>query len=119
MDARDFDDEALNKLEAVGGNDLVVRMIELFTRLVPERLANGRAALASGDSKTLERLMHSMKSSAANVGAVQLQRFAAEAELLSTAPGDNTAALGLLLDELDARYVVFNALLEAEKARRS
>lgn len=112
-----FDTRALEKLEAVGGAPLVVRMLDLFLQLAPQRLADARAALASSDLVTVERLTHSLKSSAANVGAHRLQERAEEAEQMASRKGD-PEGLGAVIEVLFAELEFVRPTLEAERQRR-
>ena len=70
MTAQALQPQALEKLRTLGGEGLVSRVVALFLELGPQRLGDGRRALASGDLPTAERCFHSLRSSAANVGAV-------------------------------------------------
>ncbi len=72
--------QALEKLRTLGGEALVSRVVALFLELGPQRLGDGRRAMASGDLPTAERCFHSLRSSAANVGAVEVSRLAAVLE---------------------------------------
>lgn len=75
-----LDPGALDRLNEWGGDVLVARMIDLFLELGPERLEAIQAAVSSGDLEQIERVAHSLKSSAANLGAERLRARAAELE---------------------------------------
>lgn len=75
-----FDPAAIDRLRRLGGGELVRRMGRLFVSLGEERVTAARAGVTYGDLDTIERAAHSLKSSAGNVGAVELQRFAEAAE---------------------------------------
>ena len=64
-----LDTVALDKLYEWGGAELKDKMIELFSQNAPDRLEGVRAGLGSGDLELAERSAHSLKSSAANLGA--------------------------------------------------
>ena len=66
-----------------GGAALPRKMIGIFLEHSPERMDQIRNGLASGDLKLAEAGAHSLKSSAGNVGAVQLQHLSEEAETLA------------------------------------
>ncbi len=107
----------MDKLAGVGGDALVVRMIDLFVKLSPERLEGARRALGEGDLSTVERLTHSLKSSAANVGAVRLRFRAEDAELCANR--GESASISALLDELEQEVARVLLDLQAARARHA
>lgn len=107
---------AIRRLERIGGNDFVVEMIELFLANAPRRLEAAREAYGSGDAATLHRAVHSLKSTAANLGARALQATAGLAE--SRASEEDLDAIPPLLDDLDREYGEVRNELEAERDRR-
>lgn len=112
-----LDDSALARLDRIGGRPFVVEMIELFLENAPVRLATAREAYDAGDLATLHRAVHSLKSTAANLGARSLQRTAEAAE--GRAGAEDLDALPPLLDDLDRRYEEARTELEAERDRLS
>ena len=75
-----IDAKALERLEEWGGKRLVAQMIDLFLTQTPGRMENLREGLQCGDAEVVERAAHSLKSTAANLGAVELQEIAARIE---------------------------------------
>ncbi|MBI4860753.1 MAG: Hpt domain-containing protein [Candidatus Riflebacteria bacterium] len=99
-----IDPEAMAGLEALGGLELVRNMIDLFGANTPARLAAVKAGLESDDRQEARRAAHSMKSTAASMGARRLAALAAQVEALLAAPGatpDLTRAVGELEREAD------------------
>ena len=93
------DARALDRLRRFGGGTLLGEMIALFLTIAPERVAAARHAHEAGDLPTLERSFHSLKGSAAQLGALRLQRLSGEAERLT-----KLGALGdvpILIQELE------------------
>jgi HPt (histidine-containing phosphotransfer) domain-containing protein len=118
MGEEEFRDRAaLEKLMSIGGKSLVLRMIELFETHTPDRLDGARKALEAGDMKSFERYMHSMKSSAANLGATRMRARAAEAERLAGEGEESGAILAQHLAALERERDEFDAFLETEKRR--
>ena len=115
MGRRVLDDSALARLDRIGGGEFIVEMIELFLENAPIRLANAREAYDAGEPATLYRAVHSLKSTAANLGARSLQRAAEAAE--ERAKAEDMDALPPLLDDLDRRYEEARTELEAERDR--
>lgn len=107
---------ALERLDRIGGREFVLEMIELFLEHAPQRLAAGRSALEAGDLVSVYRAAHSLKSTAANVGARPLQDTAARAE--SRAAAEDQEALAPLLDEMERRFERVRVELMAERDRR-
>ena len=78
-----LDVAVLHKLRALQGDgepDIVADVAGVFLTDVPERLRLIREAVDRGDQGTAERLSHSLKSSAAMLGARALSRIAGEFE---------------------------------------
>jgi HPt (histidine-containing phosphotransfer) domain-containing protein len=112
-----LDDDALDRLLRIGGQDFVIEMIELFLDNAPQRVASARAALEAGDFKTLYRASHSLKSTAANLGAQRL-RLAAERVEAMAAAGEGQD-VDTLVEEMAACYDQVRERLDAERKRRT
>lgn len=97
-----FDAEAIARIHRLGGDDLVGRMIGIFSENVPKRLAAAAEGLAAGDLQAIEQAVHSIKSSAGNLGAIRFQQLAADIE--ERAEQGLNARLDTLLDELNAAF---------------
>jgi len=76
---------ALERLERFGGGTLLRKMIALFLTAAPERIETTRDASARGDRAAAELALHSLKSSAAQLGAMRLQRLSERGEQLARA----------------------------------
>ncbi|MFO8172976.1 MAG: Hpt domain-containing protein [Longimicrobiales bacterium] len=78
-----LDGAVMARLREWGGEELPRRMIEIFLSHTPPRMTQIRDGLAEGDPKRVEAGAHSLKSSAANLGATRLQRILQEMETLA------------------------------------
>lgn len=78
-----IDPEPLEKIRLAGGDDLAQRILQLFLLHGPKRLVIARDAVAAGDADALERCTHSLKSSAAQLGAMHLAEICRELEELA------------------------------------
>lgn len=76
-----LDAVALTRLKELGGSQLVREMIALFALHAPRQLDVADAAWAARNLNVLRRSVHSLKSTAANLGATALNDLAAAAEL--------------------------------------
>jgi len=85
------DPDVLEKLRIVGGPKLVRELIELFVRYAPERMASARAGIRDGDLSATQRALHSLKSSAGQLGVSAIQEACRRGEALA-ANGDATGA---------------------------
>ena len=74
------DPSALDRLKKFGGDKLLGEMIALFLATAPERIAAARAAGARKDVDGAERALHSLRSSAAQLGAMHLQCLSEQGE---------------------------------------
>ena len=107
-----FDKAALDRLHRLGGEKFVGKIIAIFLENVPQRLETALQGEKTGDLKAVEQAIHSLRSSAANVGAVALQDLAAQIEALAE---DNIwEGISERLRELEATYSRVEARLKAE-----
>lgn len=102
-----FNQEQL--LSSCGEDDeLASQVAMVFLTDIPRQLVNLDQAITSGEAKTAERVMHSVKGAAATVGGEALRTYAFECEQLAHAGS---------LDELAARLpeiqAQFNKLRDA------
>lgn len=102
-----LDEGALSRLGEWGGRKLVTQMVKLYLENARARLGQMDEGLAEGGAlKDAEMAAHSLKSSAANVGAARVSAISAEAE--EAAERDDPERVRELRDELAA------AISEAE-----
>ncbi len=106
-----LDPQAISRLREWGGDKLVGQMIKLFLANSPERVEQIRTGVDGGDTKEAERAAHSLKSSAANVGSMEVRRIALEME--GAANRGDLAAVRDLLPSLEEAYGRTRAALEA------
>ena len=94
------DAAALDRLKRFGGASLLGRMIDLYLVAAPERIEAASRAQAAGDADGVERALHSLKSSSAQLGAVRMQRLSEQGEHHArTGSLDGVAQLTSALDE--------------------
>lgn len=105
-----LDPRALDRLAEFGGPELVRKLIRLFLDTSGERVDQVRAAFSGGDLEVAERGAHSLKSSAANLGAGRLQEVCAEMERLLS--NRDLAGARALLDALEAAHTEVIRALE-------
>ncbi len=84
IDPTIIDPAALERLEEWGGPDLSKEIVQLFLDHGPVRMDQIRGALDGKDLEVPERGAHSLKSSAANVGAHHVHRVAGDVELAAS-----------------------------------
>lgn len=74
-----FDTEILHGLkEAVG--DSFAHIIQVYLEEVPHNIENMRASLEKQDYENVRIVVHSLKSSSANLGAMEVSKLAADLE---------------------------------------
>ena len=94
-----IDDAAIDRLRDWGGAKLVRQMVRLYLENVEVRLEQIETGLAEPDGiGQAEQGAHSLKSSAANVGALRVRELAAELE--ASAKGGDEASASSLLESL-------------------
>ena len=75
--------KAAATLREWGGDKLLGQMVRLFLENSPTRMEQIRSGVEEGDLKEAERAAHSLKSSAANLGAEELRTLAADMERMA------------------------------------
>lgn len=108
---------ALERLLRIGGQDFLLEMIDLFLENAPHRIRAAQSALESGDAAGVYRAAHSLKSTAANLGARGLQGTAERLE--GRAAEGDVEAMPPLVEEIARRYEDVRKRLESERKRRS
>ena len=79
------DDAALDRLRRFGGGKLLNEMIGLFVSTTPERILAARSGVDTGNTHAVEMALHSLKSSSAQLGAMEMQRLSERGEQLARA----------------------------------
>lgn len=97
-----LDQGALARLREWGGEKLLGQMIRLFLENSPARMEQIRGGVTSGDVGESEKGAHSLKSSAANVGAMRVRDIATEMERV--AGGGDAAGVQALLPSLETAF---------------
>lgn len=110
-----LDAEALGRLRRLGGDKLVGEMIVLFFEHAPGRVEAAVAAEKAGDLEQVSAAVHSLKSSAGNLGMTVVTHLAEAIERRAT-DGD-AAAVAALLRDLKECFPRWTALLDEEKRR--
>ncbi|MDB4906086.1 MAG: hypothetical protein JWO05_870 [Gemmatimonadetes bacterium] len=81
----EIDAAAIERLQRFGGGKLLREMIALFIEHAPTRVQAARAGMDAGDADAVRMALHSLKSSAAQLGAMTLQDACARGEELARA----------------------------------
>ena len=110
-DAHVIDHQALHRLKEWGGDKLARQMIRLFLKNSGIRMDQIRAGAAEGDPSEAERGSHSLKSSAANIGAEAVRTLATRVE--SASLEKDVDEIRRVLPELEAAYSEAMAELES------
>jgi HPt (histidine-containing phosphotransfer) domain-containing protein len=109
-----LDPVALDRLKEWGGEKLLAQMLRLFLDNSPARMEQIRVGVSGGDVGEAEKGAHSLKSSAANVGASELRALAATME--RHASQKEESAVAALLPDLEGAYArACEALEEIER----
>jgi len=106
-----IDPQALERLKEWGGDKLATQMVHLFLKNSGTRMDQIRGGIAAGDPEETERGAHSLKSSAANIGAETLRTLATNVE--SAALDQNLEAMRELLPRIEDAYALAIRELES------
>lgn len=101
-DSQIIDPQALDRLREWGGDKLAGQMVRLFLKNSGTRMDQIRAGVDGSDLEEAERGAHSLKSSAANIGAELLRTLATRME--SAALEGNGDGAKSLLPDLETAY---------------
>jgi CheY-like chemotaxis protein/HPt (histidine-containing phosphotransfer) domain-containing protein len=95
-----IDAEAFDRFRVeVGGDEFAALFVEVFLRELDGRLAGLRRARADADAETLGRLAHTLKSTAATIGARRLSDLSRRLE--AEAPDPSGPRAGILVEDLE------------------
>ena len=109
-----IDPQAMERLKEWGGDKLAGQMVRLFLKNSGVRMDQIRQGCVAGDLAEAERGTHSLKSSAANIGAEIVRTFATRIE--SAALDDDIDEVRRILPELETAYSdAMTELVEIEK----
>jgi two-component system, sensor histidine kinase and response regulator len=70
----------LGELQVEGEPDILIELIEIFLTDVPPQIVALREAVEAGDAYSVERIAHTLKGSAANMGAERVAAICAKLE---------------------------------------
>jgi HPt (histidine-containing phosphotransfer) domain-containing protein len=104
----------LIELDPKGENQLLERVLQAFQSSVARLRPQAEAARLSGDQSTLRLFAHTLKSSSASIGALQLSQLCAQVEAaIRTESGEDLESqLARLGAELDGVLVAVEKLLK-------
>ena len=77
---RAIDESAIARLRRFGGAKLISAMVTAFLKDAPMRLATAGHHADAGDAAGVRRELHSLRSSAGQLGALAMQELCAEGE---------------------------------------
>lgn len=112
-ETRNLDPAAMERLQRLGGDAFVGKMIELFMDYVGGKVVAARQAQVAGNLGGVQEAAHPIKSSAGNVGACRVQELAQQIEQL--AKQGQGEALPALIGELETAFDAVKAELTEKK----
>jgi two-component system sensor histidine kinase/response regulator len=104
--------DTLQSLRREKAPNLLPKVLHMYLNHAPQLLNTMRDAVAHNDALALQRAAHSLKSSSANVGAMQLAAFSKEMEALGKAQKVDQAVS--LLATIEAEYTMVEEALQRE-----
>ena len=97
-----MDPKVLASLRELGDAGLVCELAGMFVRDATDRLAALQRAVGSGDAATVDRTAHTLKGSAANMGATALAKISAD--LQDAGERGDLERAGALLEALEEEF---------------
>ncbi len=105
--------DGLRGLEDAGAAGLVKKVTDLFLQDTPQQLTDLRDSVESGDSVRLAKVAHTLKGSAANLGAREMVRICTELQVIGEA--ENISIAPSLVADLESQFgLVRDALLSED-----
>jgi len=102
---------AFDFLRSLGGDHLVREIVAIFLRDTPKAVQAALRANSAGDLRALRNAVHSFKSSAVSLGALDLHQLAAAIE--QRAAEHQADTIGALVNELPGVFARVKQQLEA------
>src|SRR5260370_3282216 len=105
--------DGLRGLADAGAAGLVKKVTDLFLPDTPQQLTHLRDSVESGDSVRLAKVAHTLKGSAANLGAREMVRICTELQVIGEA--ENISIAPSLVADLESQFgLVRDALLSED-----
>jgi two-component system sensor histidine kinase/response regulator len=98
----DIEMQALVRLRKLGGEELIAKMVTLFTSQAESAIRETESGLSAGNFDSVQHAAHSLKSSAGNLGARRVQDLAGRIERLAE---EGSGKIQPLLADLKAAYL--------------
>lgn len=105
-----IDQEIIDSIIQVGGRNLLISLVDIFTENIDDYVANIRSALHEGDAEKLAGAVHVLRSSTGSLGALgvveMVDQIEAELRAEQTVSPENKQeieALLVLVDQVHAR----------------
>ena len=112
-----LDPAALQRIRRIGGTKLLGEMLDLMLVEAPRRVRAAVAGAQAGSARDVAQAVHSLKSSAGNLGALALQHLAEQIEALATT--DQLPACEALLTQLQEKLEAVQTRLQEERGKMS
>jgi len=110
-----IDPAALERLRRLGGEEFALKMTDLFLSYGAQKIGEARQSLEQSNPTEVAKALHAIKSSAGNVGALEVQDLAARIEQLATQ--SQSDSLATLMQQLELSFA--RTKLELETNRQS
>ncbi|MGC2061770.1 MAG: ATP-binding protein [Thermodesulfovibrionales bacterium] len=109
--------DRLARLQKGGAPDLVTRILSIYLADSSGLLSRLHKAVMEGSASEIQKAAHSLKSSSANVGAMQLSSLCKRLEAMGRV--NSTEGAGELLAGIDAEYRAVESALREELQKRA
>jgi two-component system, sensor histidine kinase and response regulator len=110
-----LDRDIIENLRDLGGSEMLSELAQIFFEDTRSNLATLRKALEEGDAQSVERVSHTLKGSAANMGAFRMSALCMKLE--NTGASGNLLRAPELLEQLEAEFERVRPAFEAELVR--
>jgi two-component system, sensor histidine kinase and response regulator len=112
-----LDRRAIREIDAIGNPGLLAKLVTMFLQEVPSKLKSLGDAIANRDAKTLFVLSHTLKSTSANLGGLEVAAICREMEAgAKNGQLPDGATLERLTLQLDRLAAALNSLIKERAA---
>jgi PAS domain S-box-containing protein len=106
---------SLRAIRQPGKADFVTELIDIFVNETVSQLKVLHEAVAGNDATEIQRLVHFLKGSSANIGALEMTALYEQLERTDSSNGDT----GVLLKRLDQEFELVREALKVERRERA
>jgi len=112
---KEFNEAAIERFRELGGDEFVLKMLDLVLKNASRRIEEARDAHQAGDFDAIAQAAHALRSSVGNIEALRLMELSQKIETL--AKEKKGGELPALFAELDRRFEQLKNEMALERSK--